>query len=106
MGLLVAAIFVAIIARRVCLQYTVGSVVARTGLALTNVETQTVLTHDFIFDVILPPLLFEAAAGTAQDAPKPTGDLADNIVARAYSKPMAKKAAESITSRSSEPGGS
>lgn len=53
----------------------VEPVVARTGLALAKVETETVLTHDFIFDVTLPLLLFEAAAGTAQDAPKPTGDL-------------------------------
>ena len=60
-GLLIAAIFVAIVARRVRLPYTVGLVVAGVGLALAKVETGTVLTHDFIFDVILPPLLFEAA---------------------------------------------
>jgi Na+:H+ antiporter len=60
-GLLVVAIFVAIIARRVQLPYTVGLVVTGIGLALVRVETETTLTHDFIFDVILPPLLFEAA---------------------------------------------
>ena len=60
-GLLVAAIFVAIVARRVRLPYTVGLVVTGIALALARVETEATLTHDFIFDVILPPLLFEAA---------------------------------------------
>lgn len=60
-GLLVAAIFVAMIARRVHLPYTVGLVLMGIILALTRVETEASLTHDFIFDVILPPLLFEAA---------------------------------------------
>jgi len=60
-GLLVVAILVAIIARRIHLPYTVGLVVAGIGLAVVRVETGVALTHDFIFDVILPPLLFEAA---------------------------------------------
>ena len=60
-GLLIVAIFVALIARRLKLPYTVGLVVTGIGLALTRIDTETVLTHDFIFDVILPPLLFEAA---------------------------------------------
>lgn len=60
-GLLVAAIFVALITRRVHLPYTVGLVLTGIILALTRVETEAALTHDFIFDVILPPLLFEAA---------------------------------------------
>ena len=55
------AILVAIIARRVHLPYTVGLVVAGIGLAATGLETGAMLTHDFIFEVILPPLLFEAA---------------------------------------------
>ncbi|MGA7544751.1 MAG: sodium:proton antiporter [Methyloceanibacter sp.] len=55
------AILVAIIARRVHLPYTVGLVVAGVGLAATRLETGAMLTHDFIFEVILPPLLFEAA---------------------------------------------
>ena len=59
--LLVAAIFVAIIARRVHLPYTVGLVVMGIALALVRIETEVSLTHEFIFDVILPPLLFEAA---------------------------------------------
>jgi CPA1 family monovalent cation:H+ antiporter len=60
-GLLVVAILVAIVARRLSLPYTVGLVVTGIGLALAHVETGPTLTHDFIFDVILPPLLFEAA---------------------------------------------
>jgi CPA1 family monovalent cation:H+ antiporter len=60
-GLLVVAIFVAIVARRIRLPYTVGLVVAGVGLALARVETGVTLTHEFIFDLILPPLLFEAA---------------------------------------------
>jgi CPA1 family monovalent cation:H+ antiporter len=60
-ALLVVAIFVAIIARLIRLPYTVGLVITGIGLALARVETESTLTHDFIFDVILPPLLFEAA---------------------------------------------
>jgi Na+:H+ antiporter len=60
-GLLVVAIFVAIVARRVHLPYTVGLVAMGVGLALARVESGSTLTHDLIFDVILPPLLFEAA---------------------------------------------
>ncbi|WP_426616088.1 cation:proton antiporter [Bradyrhizobium sp. McL0616] len=41
--------------------YTVGLVLAGIGLAVTGFDTGAMLTHDFIFDVILPPLLFEAA---------------------------------------------
>jgi monovalent cation:H+ antiporter, CPA1 family len=55
------AILVAIIARRVRLPYTVGLVVTGIGLAVAGLETGAMLTHDFIFEVILPPLLFEAA---------------------------------------------
>ena len=60
-GLLVAAIIVALIARRLRLPYTVGLVVTGIALALIRIDRGAVLTHDFIFDVILPPLLFEAA---------------------------------------------
>ncbi|MGD0863937.1 MAG: sodium:proton antiporter [Rhizomicrobium sp.] len=60
-SLLVVAILVAIVARRLRLPYTVGLVIAGVGLALAHFETGPTLTHDFIFDVILPPLLFEAA---------------------------------------------
>jgi CPA1 family monovalent cation:H+ antiporter len=60
-GLLVAAIVVALIARGLRLPYTVGLVVAGIVLALTKIETGIVLTHDLVFNLILPPLLFEAA---------------------------------------------
>jgi monovalent cation:H+ antiporter, CPA1 family len=55
------AILVAIIARRMRLPYTVGLVITGIGLAVAGLETGAMLTHDFIFEVILPPLLFEAA---------------------------------------------
>jgi CPA1 family monovalent cation:H+ antiporter len=55
------AIIVAIIARRMRLPYTVGLVLTGQGLAVAGLETGVMLTHDFIFEVILPPLLFEAA---------------------------------------------
>ncbi len=60
-GLLGVAILVAIIARRLHLPYTVGLVITGIGLAAARLQTGTMLTHDFIFDLILPPLLFEAA---------------------------------------------
>jgi CPA1 family monovalent cation:H+ antiporter len=60
-GLLVAAIVVALIARRLRLPYTVGLVAAGIAIALTRIGGGLVLTHDFVFDLILPPLLFEAA---------------------------------------------
>ncbi len=59
--LLVVAIVVALLARRLCLPYTVGLVATGAGLALWRVGTGTALTHEFIFNTILPPLLFEAA---------------------------------------------
>jgi monovalent cation:H+ antiporter, CPA1 family len=59
--LMVIAIFVAIVARRLSLPYTVGLVLAGAALAVSRYDTGIHLTHDIIFDVILPPLLFEAA---------------------------------------------
>lgn len=61
LALMVVAIFVAIAARRLSLPYTVGLVLAGAGLAFSRYDTGLRLTHDIIFDVILPPLLFEAA---------------------------------------------
>jgi CPA1 family monovalent cation:H+ antiporter len=55
------AILVAIIARRLHLPYTVGLVLTGIGLAIAQVQAGTFLSHEFIFDLILPPLLFEAA---------------------------------------------
>ncbi|HEY4275028.1 MAG TPA: cation:proton antiporter [Rhizomicrobium sp.] len=61
LGLMVVAVLVAIIARRLRLPYTVGLVLAGTGLAFSQLDVGFRLTHDVIFDIILPPLLFEAA---------------------------------------------
>ena len=59
--LLGVAIVVAILARRLRLPYTVGLVLTGLALALLRLDVGVALTHDVIFDVILPPLLFEAA---------------------------------------------
>ena len=61
LALLGLAILVAIAARRLKLPYTVGLVLAGAGLAAARVDAGLALTHDLIFDVVLPPLLFEAA---------------------------------------------
>lgn len=60
-GLLLLAIFVALVAHRLRLPYTVGLVITGISLAISPVHIKAALTHDVIFDVILPPLLFEAA---------------------------------------------
>src|SRR6185437_11000530 len=59
--LLLVAIAVAIVARRFRLPYTVGLVATGIFLAVTHSGIGLSLTHEFILDVILPPLLFEAA---------------------------------------------
>ena len=61
LGLLALAILVAIAARRLRQPYTVGLVLAGAALAATRFHAGLALTHDLIFDVVLPPLLFEAA---------------------------------------------
>ncbi len=60
-GLLIAAVIAALVARRLRLPYTVGLVLIGTLLAVTRTTGGVTLTRDFIFDVILPALLFEAA---------------------------------------------
>jgi CPA1 family monovalent cation:H+ antiporter len=60
-ALLAVAMIVAIITRRLSLPYTVGLVLAGIGIAIAHADAGGALTHDFIFYVILPPLLFEAA---------------------------------------------
>jgi CPA1 family monovalent cation:H+ antiporter len=59
--LLVAAIIVALIARRLALPYTVGLVIAGVVMALAHMQTGLGLTQGLIYTVILPPLLFESA---------------------------------------------
>jgi CPA1 family monovalent cation:H+ antiporter len=61
LSLLGLAILVALAARRLRLPYTVGLVLAGAALAAFRVNAGVALTHDLIFDVVLPPLLFEAA---------------------------------------------
>lgn len=60
-AVLAVAMIVAIAARRVRLPYTVGLVVVGAVVAQSNAEVAPHLTHELIFDLILPPLLFEAA---------------------------------------------
>lgn len=59
--MLAVAMIVAIAARQLRLPYTVGLVIVGAGLAATRPEFGPHLTHELIFDLILPPLLFEAA---------------------------------------------
>lgn len=61
LGLLIVAILVAIIARRLRLPYIVGLVVAGVCLAFSPIHLGVSLTRNVIFEIILPPLLFEAA---------------------------------------------
>jgi monovalent cation:H+ antiporter, CPA1 family len=58
---LAIAMIVAIVARRLKLPYTVGLVIVGAVITLTKPDFGLHLTHEFIFDLILPPLLFEAA---------------------------------------------
>jgi CPA1 family monovalent cation:H+ antiporter len=60
-ALLAVAMTVAIGARRFKLPYTVGLVFVGAVLTFLKVDVGQHLTHDLIFDLILPPLLFEAA---------------------------------------------
>jgi CPA1 family monovalent cation:H+ antiporter len=61
LGLFVAAVLVALVARRLRLPYTVGLVAAGCALSLFPGAGGKLLTHDLIFELMLPPLLFEAA---------------------------------------------
>src|ERR1700733_10074826 len=58
--LLIAAV-VAMLTRRLRLPYSVGLVAAGIFLALVPFAPKVSLTKDLIFNVLLPPLLFEAA---------------------------------------------
>ena len=60
-ALLALAMMVAIVARRLKLPYTVGLVAMGCALTFSKLHIGQHLTHDLIFDLILPPLLFEAA---------------------------------------------
>lgn len=74
LGLLIAAILVAIVTKRLRLPYTVGLVAVGGGLVFSPLHIDLILTQHIIFDIILPPLLFEAAINIQwkdfrQDAP-------------------------------------
>lgn len=60
-GLLLVAILVAIVTKRLRLPYTVGLVAVGGCLVFSPLHFDLVLTQHIIFDLILPPLLFEAA---------------------------------------------
>ncbi|MBI5011664.1 MAG: cation:proton antiporter [Methylocystis sp.] len=60
-AVLAVAMIVAIAARQIRLPYTVGLVLVGAAVALSGADFAPHLTHDLIFDLILPPLLFEAA---------------------------------------------
>src|SRR3954463_13623637 len=62
-GLLVVAIAVSLIARRLALPYTVGLVATGIVLAPFSQGLAPLLNRDLIYLLILPPLLFEAAIG-------------------------------------------
>ncbi len=61
LALLIVAVLVALGARLVRLPYTVGLMAVGMVLALTRPAGKIALTHEFVFDFLLPPLLFEAA---------------------------------------------
>ena len=61
LALLGLAILVAIAARRLRLPYTVGLALTGAAFAASRIDAGLALTHDLIFDIVLPPLLFEAA---------------------------------------------
>ena len=58
---LLTASLVAIVSRRLKLPYSVGLVIAGITLALIPNAIELPLTRDLIFNILLPPLIFEAA---------------------------------------------
>jgi CPA1 family monovalent cation:H+ antiporter len=59
--LLLVAAMVAMVTRRLRLPYSVGLVAAGVALSLLPVAPRINFTKDLVFDLLLPPLLFEAA---------------------------------------------
>ena len=59
--ILLTASLVAMVSRRLKLPYSVGLVIAGIGLALLPSAVALPLTRDLIFNIFLPPLIFEAA---------------------------------------------
>jgi CPA1 family monovalent cation:H+ antiporter len=59
--ILLVACVVAMLSRRLNLPYSVGLVVAGFGMALIGEPAKLNMSPDFIYSVLLPPLIFEAA---------------------------------------------
>jgi len=59
--ILLIACVVAVLSRRVRLPYSVGLVLAGTGLSWFTASANLALTPELIYKVLLPPLIFEAA---------------------------------------------
>src|SRR3954468_13974770 len=59
--LLLVACLIAMLSRRLGLPYIVGLVVAGFGIAMLPNSPELPLSRDLIFNVLLPPLVFEAA---------------------------------------------
>lgn len=59
--ILLTASLVAMLCRRVALPYSTGLVAAGIGLGFLPAALDVSLSRDLIFDVLLPPLIFEAA---------------------------------------------
>src|SRR4051812_11947236 len=59
--LIVIGAVVAIAAHRLKIPYTVGLVIAGIGMAFLPVKIDVPFNKEFIFDFLLPPLIFEAA---------------------------------------------
>src|SRR5213075_473750 len=60
-GLLLVACLIAMLSRRLGLPYIVGLVVAGFLIALLPNSPNVPLSRDLIFNILLPPLVFEAA---------------------------------------------
>ena len=60
-ALLILASLVAMVSRRIGLPYTAGLVLAGIALALLPIGVDLPLSRELIFNVFLPPLIFEAA---------------------------------------------
>lgn len=59
--MLIVASLVAMVSRRIGLPYTAGLVLAGIGLAYVPIGADLPLSRELIFNVFLPPLIFEAA---------------------------------------------
>src|SRR3954467_3683775 len=59
--LLLVACLIAMLTRKIGLPYIVGLVVAGFGIALLPNSPELPLSRELIFNVLLPPLVFEAA---------------------------------------------